>query len=220
MKKLIIFLGILFLVDAVYGQSALKPVKLDSLVTISLPVAHTQKDTLGQHIYSATTDFGYMVAIDEPNAKGNQPLKNQKDLNSVLKKYVNGIQSQAQGSAQFIRDTTIGTLKAKAFTLLTKDANGDNQYRKFVLLYTQDATYTFEYGYPEVRKDMIKDEAKNYFSSIKLSPQLQLNDQYLDTKSSASGVGTSVIIEIAGGIIVISLVLWLIFRKKNTNEFA
>ena len=220
MKKLIIFFAILFLVDAVYGQSALKPVKIDSLVTVSLPVAHTQKDTLGQHIYSATTDFGYMIAIDEPNAKGNQPLKKEKDLNSVLKKYVNGIQSQSQGSAQFVRDTTIGTLKAKAFTLLTKDANGDDLYRAFVLIYTKDATYTFEYGYPGARKDMIKDEAKSYFSSIRLSPELQRNDQYTDM-SKSTGLSTNLIIIIAGGIVIIFAGAWLIFRKKKvSNEFA
>lgn len=220
MKKLLIFFGILFLVDAVYGQSALKPVKLDNLVTVSLPANNSKKDTLGQQIYTANTDFGYIMAIREPNAKGNQPLKKEKDLNSVLKNYIKGIESQSQGSAQFVSDTTVGTLKAKSFILVTKDATGDNQYRKFVLLYTQDATYTFEYGYPEVRKDMVKDEAKAFFGSIRLSPELQRNDQYLDTSSSASGVGTNVIIEIAGGIIIISLVLWLIFRKKNTNEFA
>jgi LPXTG-motif cell wall-anchored protein len=220
MKKLIIFFGILFLVDAVYGQSPLKPVKIDSLVTVSLPVAHTKKDTLGQSIFSATTDFGYMIAIMEPNAKGNQPLQKEKDLNSVLKKYISGIQSQSQGSAQFVRDTTIGTLKAKAFTLLTKDANGDNQYRNFILLYTKDATYTFEYGYPEVRKDMVKGESKAFFNSIRLSPELQRNDQYTDTRKS-TGLSTNFIIAIAGGIIIIALVLWLIFRKKKmSNKFA
>jgi len=221
MKKLIIFFGVLFLVDAVYGQSALKPVKIDSLVTISLPAAFTKKDTLGQHIFSATTDFAYMIAIDEPNAKGNQPLKKEKDLNSVLKKYVSGIQSQSQGSAQFVRDTTIGTLKAKAFTLLTKDANGDDLYRKFILLYTKDATYTFEYGYPGARKDMIKDEAKAFFSSIRLSPELQRNDQYTDT-SKSTGLSTNMIlIIIAGGVVIVFGGAWLIFRKKKTsNEYA
>ena len=52
------------------------------------------------------------------------------------------------------------------------------------LLYTKDATYTFEYGYPEARKDFIKDESKAYYASIKLSPELQRNDQYMDTTPS------------------------------------
>jgi hypothetical protein len=220
MKKLIILLSILFLVDAVYAQ-AYKPVKVDSLVTVSFPAKYGKKDTLGQQIYSANTDLGYIIAIREPNAKGNEPLKKEKDLNSVLKKYIQGIQSQTEnGSAQNVRDTTVGTLKAKAFTLVTKDPNGDPQYRSFVLLYTLDTTYTFQYGYLEARKELVKDEEKAFFSSIKLSPELQRNDQYTDTRASSHGISTISIIEIGAGIIVVFLAIWLIFRKRDSNEFA
>lgn len=220
MKKLIILFTILFSVNAVFSQS-LKQVKLDSLVSISLPAHYTKRDTLGQQILSANTDLGYIITIREPNAKGNEPLKREKDLNSVLKKYIQGIQSQSDnGSAQNVRDTTVGTLKAKAFTLVTKDPNGDPQYRSFVLLYTLDATYTFQYGYLEARKDLVKDEEKAFFSSIKLSPELQRNDQYTDTSASSNGISTISIIEIGAGIIVVFLVIWLIFRKRDSNEFA
>ena len=206
--------------NAVFGQS-LKSVKVDNLVSVSLPSSYSKKDTLGQQIFSANTDLGYMVTIRQPNPKGNQPLKEARDLNTVLKNYIKGIQSQTEnGSAQNVRDTTVGALKAKAFTLLTKDANGDNQYRNFILLYTQDATYTFEYGYPEMRKDLIKNEAKAYFASIKLSPELQLNDQYTDTTSSANSMSTLSIFEIGGGVLVLFVIAWLIFRKRDKNEFA
>jgi hypothetical protein len=219
MKKLIIILSILFLVDTVYGQGY-KPVKVDSLVTVSFPANFTKKDTLGQQIYSANTDLGYMITIREPNAAGNQPLKKENDLNSVLKKYISGIQSQSgNGSAANVRDTTVGTLKAKAFTLITKDPNGESQYRNFVLLYTQDATYTFQYGYADARKDLVKDEAKAFFSSIKLSPQLQRNDQYTDTSGASHGIGTLSIVEIGGGVLVLFGAIWLIFRKRS-NELA
>lgn len=219
MKKLIIIFSILFLVDTVYGQGY-KPVKVDSLVTVSFPAKFTKKDTLGQQIYSANTDLGYMIAIREPNAAGNQPLKKENDLNSVLKKYISGIQSQSgNGSAANVRDTTVGTLKAKAFTLITKDANGDIQYRNFVLLYTKDATYTFQYGYADTRKELIKNEAKAYFSSIRLSPQLQRNDQYTETSASSHGIGALSIFEIGGGVLVLFGAVWLIFRKRN-NELA
>lgn len=217
MKKLIILFSILFLVDAVYGQGY-KPVKLDSLVTVSIPAKNTKKDTLGQQIYSANTNLGYMITIREPNAKG-KPLQKEDDLNSVLKKYVNGIQSQSgNGSAQNVRDTTIGRLKAKAFTLFIKDPTGDDQYRNFVLLYTQDATYTFEYGYSGTRKELVKDEAKAYFNSIKLSPQLQRNDQYTETSASRS-TNKNLIFEIGGGVLILGLLAWLIFRKRS-NELA
>lgn len=219
MKKLIILFGILFSMNTVFGQ-ALKTVKIDSLVSVSLPPTFTKKDTLGQQIFSANTDLGYMIAIREPNAKGNQPLKKENDLNKVLKSYVKGIQSQTEnGSAQNVRDTTIGTLKAKLFTLVTKDANGDYLDRNFILLYTQEATYTFEYGYPEIRKDFIKGESKAYFSSIKLSPELQRNDQYINT-SASSGLSTISIIEIAGGVLVLSLLAWLIFFRNRNKELV
>ncbi|HVW13974.1 MAG TPA: hypothetical protein VHB54_09135 [Mucilaginibacter sp.] len=219
MKKLMILLGILFSVKTVFAQG-FKPVKIDSLVTVSMPATYTQKDTLGQHIYSANTDMGYIVTIVEPNAKGNQPLKKENDLNAVLKKYIQGIQSQSgNGSAQFVRDTTVGTLKAKAFTLRTDDGSGDIQYRDFVLIYTTDATYTFQYAYGDARKDYTKEERKAYFSSIKLSPDLQRNDQYTDTRSSSSSVSPLSIIEIAGGAIVLFAIIWLLFFNRR-NELA
>jgi hypothetical protein len=220
MKKLIILFGILFLVNSVYSET-LKPVKIDSAVTISLPASYSKKDTLGQQIFSANNSLGYMIAIRAANEKGNQPLKEEQDLNSVLKNYIKGIQSQSQnGSAQNIRDTIVGKLKAKAFTLQTNDG-GDIQYRNFLLLYTKDATYTFEYGFPDSRKDLVKDEAKAYFSSIKISPALHRNAQYINT-SQSMGLHINSIIEIAGGVLVISLVVWLIVKKRNrdNNEFA
>src|SRR5258708_20808379 len=141
-----------------------------------------------------------MVAMDEPNAKGNQPLKKANDLNAVFNNYINGIQQQSgNGSAQNVRDTTVGTLKAKAFTLITDDGNGNILNRRFLLIYTKDATYTFQYGYSDIRKDLVKDESKAFFSSIKLSPELQRNDQYTDTTSSTSSVSAVSIVEITGG---------------------
>ena len=219
MKKLVVIFAILFSVNAVFGQS-LKSVKLDSLVNVSLPSSYTKKDTLGQQIYTANSDLGYMIAIHQANAKGNQPLQKENDLNAVLKKYIQGIQTQSgNGSTQNIRDTTIGRLKAKAFTLVQSDPNGETQYRNFILLYTQDATYTFEYGYGDSRKDLIKGESKAYFASIKLSPELQRNDQYVDTRPQTSNSKITVI-EIAGGVLIIGLIAWLVFRKRDSGQFA
>jgi hypothetical protein len=220
MKKLSLLFGLLFSVITAFGQG-FKPVKIDSLVTISMPAGYTQKDTLGQHIYSANTDLGYMITIVEPNAKSNQPLKKEKDLNNVFKKYIKGIQSQtANGSAQNVRDTTIGKLKGKAFTLYTSDGSGDAEYRNFVLIYTKDATYSFQYGFVDARKELIKSEEKSYFSSIKLSPELQRNDQYTDTTGSSSSLSTNSVIEIAGGVLVVFAVVWLIFFRNRRNELA
>jgi len=220
MKKVIFLFVILFSAITVFGQGY-KPVKIDSLVTISMPAGYTQKDTLGQRIYTANTDLGYIVTMVEPNAKNNQPLKKANDLNDVFKKYISGIQKQSgNGSAQNVRDTTVGTLKAKAFTLITDDGSGNIQNRAFLLIYTKDATYTFQYDYPDMRKDMIKPEAKAYFSSIKLSPELQRNDQYTDIHSTASGIKTLSIVEIGGGAMALLLIVWLVFFRNRGNELA
>src|ERR1700744_5687289 len=147
MKKIFLSLIMLLFTIAAFSQQ-FKPVKIDSLVTISMPVGYQQKDTLGQHIYGANGLLGYMTVIVAPNEKNNAPLKKEKDLNKVLKDYITHIQGQSSGgSALHVRDTTVGTLKAKTFTLKSDDGAGTFQYINFVLIYTQDNTYTFEYVY-------------------------------------------------------------------------
>ncbi|SHM49077.1 hypothetical protein [Mucilaginibacter sp. OK098] len=218
MKKILLSFALILYVITAFSQTALKPVKIDSLVTVSLPVGFQKKDTLGQHIYSANALYGYMTVIVAPNEKNNTPLKKENDLNAVLKKYISSIEGQsgAGSSAQHVRDTTVGTLKAKVFTLKNDDGNGNIQLINFTLLYTQDATYTFEYVYPDERKDIVKAEYNSYASSIRLSPELQRNDQYL---SNAKGLSSPVKIAIFGGaafVIVLVIVTVVRRRKKLT----
>ena len=218
MKKILLSFALILYVMSAFSQTALKPVKIDSLVTVSLPVGFQKKDTLGQRIYSANSLYGFVTVIDAPNEKNNTPLKKEKDLNDVLKKYISSIQAQSgtSASAQHVRDTTIGTLKAKVFTLKNDDGNGSVQLINFTLLYTQDATYTFEYVYPEERKDIVKDEYKAFASSIRLSPQLQRNDQYI---SNAKGLSSVAKIGIFGGgaLIVILIIVTVVRRKRKLS---
>jgi len=220
MKKLIFLFALLFSVNTVFGQDD-KPVKIDKLVTVSMPAGYIQKDTLGQHIFSANTDFGYLVATVEPNAKDNQALKREKDLNSLMKNYIRGIQQQSgNGSTQNVRDTTIGNLEAKAFTLVTDDGNGNVQDRNFLVIYTKDATYSFQYAYPDTRKDLVNSEAKAFFGSISLSPELQRDDQYTDINSTSSAGNTLMIWMIAGGIAAVAGGWYLYSRSQRNNELA
>ncbi|TWJ02580.1 hypothetical protein JN11_01553 [Mucilaginibacter frigoritolerans] len=214
MKKIFLSLTMLLFTIAAFSQQQFKPVKIDSLVTISMPVGYQLKDTLGQHIYGANGMLGYMTVIVAPNEKNNAPLKKEKDLNKVLKDYITHIQGQSSGgSALHVRDTTVGTLKAKAFTLKSDDGTGTFQFINFVLIYTQDNTYTFEYVYPSERQELVKDEYKAFISSIKLSPELQRNDQYL---SPDTGMSSTAKIEIYGSVtLVIAFVIVLLVRKKN-----
>src|SRR4051794_35903997 len=116
MKKIILSLSIMLISLAGFSQ-ALKPVKIDSLVTVSLPEGFTKKDTLGQQIYQGTASLGNILVLRVPNAN-NKPLNKEKDLKDVFKNYINGIQKQSvNGSVMYPRDTTIGKLEGKVFTL-------------------------------------------------------------------------------------------------------
>ena len=213
MKKILISFSLILFTIAGFAQ-ILKPVKVDSLVTVSLPKKYVRKDTLGQSVFSGNSSFGYMVVIRAPNAN-NKPLKKERDLNKVLKDYIDGIKGQSSGSAQFIRDTTIGHLKAKTFTLSTNEGEGV-KLRNFIIIYTQDVTYTFEYFYEESRQELIKDEYKAFSSSIRHAPELKRTDQYL---SNAKGISPGAKIGIyGGGALVIILVIVFIVRRKKKNE--
>jgi len=213
MKKTILTLAILFFSVTAFCQR-LKPTKIDSLVTVLLPDTYIKKDTLGQQVFTANSMYGYMIVIRANNAKNNAPLKQEKDLNKVFKEYISGIQGQSNNAtAQHIRDTTIGTLKAKLFTLDTEEENGDIKLRNFILIYTTDATYTFEYGYESISADVAQTEYKTFVNSIKLSHDLQRNDQYLfNTISMSSSLKMALI---GGACLLIVLIIILIVKRRR-----
>ena len=219
MKKIILTITALLCAIAGFSQQPLKPVKVDSLVTVSLPAGFQKKDTLTQQIYSVNATYGYMIVIRTANDKNNAPLQKEKDLNNVLKDYMKKIVAQSPGSSAIrVRDTTLETLKAKNFTLKNDNGEGDVQLVNFTLIYTTDATYTFEYVYPGNRETLVKDEYKTFISSIRLSPELQRNDQYL---SNAKGMSSMNKIEIFGGAaLVIILVIVFVVRRKNKAELS
>ena len=211
MKKILLTMVPILLALSGFGQN-LQPVKLDNEVTVSLFPGFQKKDTLNQSTWSANAMEGYMIVIRQTNAKDNTPLKKASDLNKVLKTYVKGIQAESPNSvAMNVRDTTVGQLKAKVFTLQT-DNGGDVTLRDFLLLYTQDATYTFEYVYSNNTAQYAQKEDKGFFSSIRLGSDMSWNDQYL---SQATGLSTVNKIEIfGGGALVLILLIVLVTRKK------
>jgi len=212
MKKL--FLSIVPLLFAVSGFcQELQAVKLDNDVTVSLFPGYQKKDTLNQSTFTANALNGYIVVIRQANAQGNTPLKKSSDLNNVLKTYVKGIQAESPNSVALnVRDTTVGQLKAKVFTLKT-DNGGDVTLRDFLLLYTQDITYTFEYVYSDNTIDFSKKEGKAFFSSIRLGQDITWTDQY---QSRATGMSSITKIEVfGGGALLLVLVIVMVSRKKK-----
>ncbi|HEY9195421.1 MAG TPA: hypothetical protein VIM77_04125, partial [Mucilaginibacter sp.] len=187
-------------------------------VTVSLPANYTKKDTLGQQIYQGTGSLGFIMVIRAQNAANNKPLNKEKDLKNVFKKFAEGIQKQSQnGSIMNPRDTTIGQLEARVFTLRVDNSASTGeaaQLRRFILLYTQEATYTFEYFFPEARAELAKAELKEFSNSIKISNDLNRKDQYL---SNAKGMSTPVKIALYGGVpLIIIITIIAINRRKKT----
>jgi len=216
MKKTILSLSLILFATLGFSQ-ILKPVKIDSLVTVSLPANFTKKDTLGQQIYQGIASMGFITVLRAQNAANNKPLNKEKDLKKVFNTFADGIQKQSRnGSIMNPRDTTIGNLEARIFTLRVDNSGSTGeapQLRKFILLYTQDVTYTFEYYYPEARAELAKAELNQFSSSIKLAPDLKRNDQYI---SNAKGLSTPVKVGLYGGLpLIIIIVLVTIRRKKR-----
>ena len=226
MKKIILSFSLLLLAAAGFSQAKKTPViaqnkvvKIDSLVSLTFPVVYQVKDTLTQKIYSANTSFGFETVIRTANDKNNTPLKQEKDLNKVLNDYIAKVQAQAPGSSAIrVRDTTIGSLKAKNFVLKMSDDADNVQDINFTLIYTQDAMYTFEYVYPEIRADLVKGEYTAFISSIKLSKELQRDDQYLYYSTGLTAVAKIAIF--GGGALVLTLILILIVKRKRTLQLS
>jgi hypothetical protein len=219
MKKIFLISATLILSAITGFAQEVKPVAIDSMVTVSLPTAYQKTDTLGQQIFSSNSALGYVVVLRTPNAKNTAPLKRENDLDNILKDNVKSIQAESNNaSAQFVRDTTIGKLKAKTFTLQTDNGQGDIQFRNIVLLYTNAASYVFEYVYPNARKDVIANDYKAFVNSIKLSPELQRNDQYLSNAKGMSPVLITSILILAVVLLVVFLVIYIQKKRRLAYE--
>ncbi|WP_139112969.1 hypothetical protein [Mucilaginibacter sp. PPCGB 2223] len=156
MKKLILYFSIILFAAQANAQKNyyLKPVKIDSLVTVSLPVEFTRTSSGGQDILSANGSYGSMLVIRSINPPSQQSVKNPNGLDNVFKEYVKKVQqSLSQGSIVNDHDTTVGKLTARDFVLQVDTGSG-SQLRHFTLVYTKNVSYTFEYLYDDFRKDL------------------------------------------------------------------
>ncbi len=219
MKKILLIICLSLLTSFGYSQ-LYKTVKVDSLITVTLPSVYTKKDTAGQQTFSAKASYGFIVVTRIPNAANNAPLKKEKDLNQVFKNYVKDVQQVGNGSILSERDTLLGTVKGHLFTLKTQDDNGDVQYRQFLFIYTRDASYTFQYFYNEGQSELAGQDTKPFYSSIKLQPDLQRNDQYLVPSKPGMSGGVKLIVFGGSGVIVILIIISLLIRRKKRRAAA
>jgi len=217
MRKLLLIFSLVLFTTLGYSQ-IFKRVSIDSVVSVSIPPIYTKKDTLGQQTFSAKASYGFIVITLIPNGAHNTPLKKEKDLNKVFKNYVKDVQQVGDGSILDERDTTLGTLKGHLFTLRTEDDNGNIQFRKFLFLYTQDVSYTFQYFYNDAQSEIVSDEVKTFYTSIKLAADLQRNDQYLiPTKPGMPG-GLKFLFYGGGSFIIILIIVFTTIRRRKRKE--
>jgi hypothetical protein len=214
MKKLLLYLGILLFATQANAQKNyyLKPVKIDSLVSVSMPVEYAKSNSGGQDILSANGSYGSMLVIRTINPVSKQSVKNEKGLDNVFKEYVKKVQaSLSQGTIINDHDTTVGKLTARDF-ILQIDTGSGPQLRHFTLVYTKDVSYTFEYLYDDFRKDLAVGEMKAFLGSIKVSPELTTADQYITV---AKHFPLTTVAIIAGALVVIIGAVVFIRRKPN-----
>ncbi|RKR82335.1 hypothetical protein BDD43_2511 [Mucilaginibacter gracilis] len=217
MKKLMIFLSVLLLINRTYAQKQyyLTPVKLDSSVAVSLPKEFSKNAATGQQSFVANGVYGSFLVIRSVNPPGGKTVKNTNGLDNVFQEYIKKVQtSSGNGTVVNVRDTTMGKLAVCDFILQTDTGSGV-QLRHFKLLYTKNTTYTFEYLYDDFRKDEADGEMKAFFSSIKTAPDLDRDDQYIVTAQSSQPIIVKIILF---GLIPLAIIIAVIvfLRRRDT----
>jgi hypothetical protein len=215
MKKTTLIIAAFLLSSISAFSQVLKPVKLDSLVTVSMPPEYKRQDTLGQQILSGNSLYGYIMVIRTANPAG-KPLKYEKDLKKELKNYQNKVLASARkGTVAHDHDTMINNnLIARDFTLKIDTGSGV-QDRQFRLVYTKNYTYTFQYLLNDAQQEVAGSEMKAFFNSIKFDPSIDREDQY-STLGQFTGMHKGLKMGlIAGGLIIVGLIIWLVSRRKK-----
>jgi hypothetical protein len=217
MKKLMIFLSIIMLVDRTYAQKNyyLSPVIIDNEVTVSLPKEITKSKANGSESVVANGEYGTMFVIRTPNPANAKVVKNTNGLDNVFQEYIKKIQSSvSKGTIINDKDITMGKLAARDF-ILQVDTGSGLQSRHFRLIYTKYTTYTFEYMYDDFRKDEAEGEVKAFFSSIKTAADLDRDDQYVVTEQNSSPVMVKILLF---GLLPLAIIIGIIifFKRRNT----
>lgn len=222
MKKLIILFLIAAAIIPAYAQQW-KKVKIDTLISVSLPDKFTKKDTLNQQVFLTTGSYGSMIVIRSANSLDEKVnVKKEKDLNKLYDSYIKKVQGSAEGNIESQKDTIIEGLKAKDFVLKTDTGSGVD-LRYFRVLFTQDATYTFEYLVKEVRQEFAKQEYEKFLNSIKIGPEVTVKMDQLAEKNATSPLSESKqtfnnnLIYGGVGLLIILIIIIVIVRRKKRN---
>jgi hypothetical protein len=223
MKKLILLpLLLLNFIMPAFSQKW-KALKLDTLVSVALPDQSELKDTLGQQIYQSRGAYGTMLIIRSANSEDEKVnIKKEKDLGKLYESYIKKVQNSSPGNVTEQKDTTIAGLNAKDFTLQTDTGSGV-ELRYFRVLFTQDATYTFEYLLNESRKEFAREEQDKFFNSIKIGPEVNIKDSQLADKDATTPLNEerksfNTYIYLGIGLVVIVVLILIFLRRKKRQE--
>jgi hypothetical protein len=215
MKKLLIFFG-LFLAAHVTLAQKWPTVRIDSAVSVQLPKGYEKKDTTGEFNLVARSSFGTILIFKTPdNPRVIPDIERDRHLEQYYDEYVQKVGSSvAEGRVIDERDTLLGDLKVKDFTLVVDSGTG-KQYRNFRIMHVSGASYTFEFLYEDIHEEYSRPERDKFFSSILISDELNRQDQY--TTEAPPGMDPMMI----GGIVLAILVLLLLFfwvrRRKRVH---
>ena len=216
MKNLIFLFLISFITFPVFSQNW-KTVKMDSAVSFKLPKGFIKTKTADENNFSAQTAFGTILifkAVDDPLLTPD--IDKDKHLNQFYNTYLERVQkSTSDGKITDEKDTLLGELKVKDFTL-SIDTGSGNQFRKFRILHANNATYTFEFLFQEIHKDYAAEECNLFFNSISVNEDMNRSDQF--TADNIPGTGPNYYL--IGGVMVIlaGIILFFVIRKSRRTD--
>lgn len=191
-------------------------VKLDSAISFKLPKGYKASESRQSEKFMAQTAFGTIMVFKAPDNPSTTPdIEKDKQLNRFYDDYLKQVRSStAEGIISDEKDSVLGNLKVKDFTLQVDSGSGV-QYRKFRILHANDATYTFEFMFQEMHKIYATEECKRFFNSIEVSQAMEKSDQF--TSEDGHKTGNKLIYIIGGAVLLIALFIFVWMRRRRTS---
>lgn len=214
MKKLLIFFGLFFAALYTFAQKW-PTVRIDSAVTVTVPKGYEKKDTTGKFSLMARSSFGTILVFKTPdNPRVIPDIERDRHLEEYYNNYIQKVGSAAkEGRILDERDTLLGEIKVKDFTLAVDSGSGI-QYRNFRIMHVAGASYTFEFLYEDLHAEYSKPERDKFFSSITVDEGLSRQDQY--TTDEPPGIDPLLIGGI--GVALLLLILFIVFRQRRRKR--
>ena len=212
MKNLIVVILLLAGFSS-FGQGW-QTVKLDTAISFKLPKGFQKTSSDTASSFSAATGFGTILIFKaDDNPIVTPDIERDKHLESYYDDYIERVAtSVSEGKITNEKDTVIGDLKAKDFTL-ELDTGGGVQVRKFRIIHANSATYTFEFLFEEMHREYAAEECNQFFNSITVSENVGRKDQFTATPSAGGGI-SPYLIGLAV-LVVVGIIVFFVIRKKR-----